>query len=493
MITSEELQKGKETLQRLAVKDLEACMQSFKDFLPNNCDPYNDVLNIEGRYKEHNRKAIQQVLSTEAEELGFNQIRTDILALIAGLELEDLAPSKKKKPESFIERNRLTVMLSFGLLTLVAVLIAYWANANDAKWFKMPENKTGFLLYKIPEEMQAQEETECTVRIAFDSTTIKQGVQTEDVQMETIRTSQKMAVELIDASSEKTFEIRNILGDDEQFIEEEDYTEWRFGVTPLVAGAYDLILKVMVIEEVDGKERRKNLSFDRTIQIQTAPVDLTKVDFVNMGRVISEKVNNELEEGVVRFSKILTQEELENSATEDSDQGSKPMSGSASTPHTGAKPTEAAVIPVANEDSKASIGPPTGSSNQKEYNRNRVKTGSKPTTRVKTDSEQFVYFRYNSTKFQNHDQAMRVLSKVAKNLLQTGERITLIGYTDSSGTEAYNQSLGEKRAQKVARLLRLKGVPDDQIEFVSKGENEPVVSNATEAQRQKNRRVVLVL
>jgi len=65
------------------------------------------------------------------------------------------------------------------------------------------------------------------------------------------------------------------------------------------------------------------------------------------------------------------------------------------------------------------------------------------------------------------------------------------GHTDSEGTEAYNQTLSEKRAQAVKRYL-LENYPDienDQLAAKGYGEGSPIASNDTAEGRAQNRRV----
>lgn len=78
---------------------------------------------------------------------------------------------------------------------------------------------------------------------------------------------------------------------------------------------------------------------------------------------------------------------------------------------------------------------------------------------------------------------------VAEMKIDQVEQITVVGHTDSIGTEAYNQKLSERRAKTVADYLVSKGVPAAKIKAYGKGETQPVASNKTKAGRAKNRRV----
>ncbi|KVD59166.1 flagellar motor protein MotB [Burkholderia ubonensis] len=67
--------------------------------------------------------------------------------------------------------------------------------------------------------------------------------------------------------------------------------------------------------------------------------------------------------------------------------------------------------------------------------------------------------------------------------------IEVSGYTDSQGSDAYNQRLSEQRAQTVAQYLSDHGVRARQFSAKGYGKANPVASNATAQGRAKNRRV----
>ena len=67
-------------------------------------------------------------------------------------------------------------------------------------------------------------------------------------------------------------------------------------------------------------------------------------------------------------------------------------------------------------------------------------------------------------------------------------KITVEGHTDSSGGREYNLALGQKRAEAVARAMRLSGLADRQIEAVSFGKEKPAALGADDASMAKNRR-----
>lgn len=71
-------------------------------------------------------------------------------------------------------------------------------------------------------------------------------------------------------------------------------------------------------------------------------------------------------------------------------------------------------------------------------------------------------------------------------------RVKIEGYTDSVGSDSYNQSLSESRAEAVADALRVRGVSDSQLKAQGFGKEYPVATNSTPAGRQQNRRVEIV-
>ena len=82
------------------------------------------------------------------------------------------------------------------------------------------------------------------------------------------------------------------------------------------------------------------------------------------------------------------------------------------------------------------------------------------------------------------------LDKVADNLKQyPNSLIDVYGHTDSTGSDAYNQTLSENRARTVANYLSMQGVTPARIRSQGYGETMPVADNTTDEGRRKNRRV----
>jgi outer membrane protein OmpA-like peptidoglycan-associated protein len=67
------------------------------------------------------------------------------------------------------------------------------------------------------------------------------------------------------------------------------------------------------------------------------------------------------------------------------------------------------------------------------------------------------------------------------------------GHTDSIGSEAYNLSLGQRRAEALAAHLVAQGIDPGRIATRSLGESLPAASNDTEEGRARNRRVEIIV
>ena len=85
--------------------------------------------------------------------------------------------------------------------------------------------------------------------------------------------------------------------------------------------------------------------------------------------------------------------------------------------------------------------------------------------------------------------SLRELGDDIKSKGATVVDIDVVGHTDSTGPEDYNQGLSERRAQAVADFIISEGVDASIIDVSGEGENNPIASNATREGRAENRRV----
>lgn len=87
-------------------------------------------------------------------------------------------------------------------------------------------------------------------------------------------------------------------------------------------------------------------------------------------------------------------------------------------------------------------------------------------------------------------QYREVLSRIAGILLTAnGYRVQIYGHTDDVGTEAYNQSLSERRAQAVRDYLVAAGIDPQIISVQGFGKTNPIVPGTSPEARARNRRV----
>ncbi|MBV7431408.1 MULTISPECIES: OmpA family protein [unclassified Acidovorax] len=103
-----------------------------------------------------------------------------------------------------------------------------------------------------------------------------------------------------------------------------------------------------------------------------------------------------------------------------------------------------------------------------------------------------VLFAFNKAELSA--QAGPRLDKLASFLKQFPDRKLLIeGYTDSVGSDGYNQDLSDRRAQSVRDALVQRGVDSSRITARGYGKAHPVADNASPEGRAMNRRVEIVI
>jgi formylglycine-generating enzyme len=217
-------------LRDLIVEGIPETMKALKAVLPPNSARYQDLLLIEGRLKEANIAALRGTLSNDDLQLAYNQIRASLLDLINELTDADLSDA----PPSVAEPAKA---------------------------------RSGNILYRIPDAMQLNHEHKCIVRIAVNEELLLENIELDqDIRLQSIRISDVMLVQLLDPSGEQPFHIRSV-NSAEQFIDEDTFTEWLFYVKPLREGTWPLLLKVAVLELVNGKERQREIVLEESIQI----------------------------------------------------------------------------------------------------------------------------------------------------------------------------------------------------------------------------------
>lgn len=103
-------------------------------------------------------------------------------------------------------------------------------------------------------------------------------------------------------------------------------------------------------------------------------------------------------------------------------------------------------------------------------------------------SKRVIYFLYDSSEVD--PQYIPVVNNHAGYLASNpGAAVVLEGHADERGSPEYNIALGEQRAKSVAKLMKLQGVSDGQIQIVSYGEEKPASYGHDDSAWQQNRRV----
>jgi outer membrane protein OmpA-like peptidoglycan-associated protein len=103
-------------------------------------------------------------------------------------------------------------------------------------------------------------------------------------------------------------------------------------------------------------------------------------------------------------------------------------------------------------------------------------------------SKMGVYFDFNqSTINANSKLALDKLVSIFKEYPETN--ILVEGHTDDKGTDSYNLSLSQRRADAVGNYLKANGILSSRLAIKWYGESQPKVDNTTDANRAENRRV----
>ncbi|MCP4205330.1 MAG: OmpA family protein [bacterium] len=104
--------------------------------------------------------------------------------------------------------------------------------------------------------------------------------------------------------------------------------------------------------------------------------------------------------------------------------------------------------------------------------------------------------RFGFDKTELAEEGVEALATFAADLKSQNEDvfIEIQGHTDSTGSDAYNLTLGEKRAETVRRYLSKEhGIALHRMSVISYGESSPIADNETREGRETNRRVGLVV
>lgn len=101
---------------------------------------------------------------------------------------------------------------------------------------------------------------------------------------------------------------------------------------------------------------------------------------------------------------------------------------------------------------------------------------------------------FDLDQYELRDGAQRTIGRIADFLSEYENRQVLVeGFTDSTGARDYNQQLSERRAESVRNALVARGIDAARIRTRGYGLEFPVATNDTQAGRQLNRRVEVII
>ncbi len=110
----------------------------------------------------------------------------------------------------------------------------------------------------------------------------------------------------------------------------------------------------------------------------------------------------------------------------------------------------------------------------------------------KIDISDKIHFRTMSAELEQRSHG--VLDEVAKVLSDNPAlRVEIQGHTDSRGSDRRNRELSQRRAEAVMHYLVERGIEEQRLDAVGRGEEIPVADNGTDDGRSDNRRVEFVV
>lgn len=203
-------------------------LERLKLMLVQNKQRVNEIIRLESRLSQLNKDFRFQFITKEAFDTQYALLTKAVIDYLDELQPADLETQKSEQPK---------------------------------------KKNGGHLLHRIPDQMQLNKRTKCVVRLAhLEAELLENYTMTEDTVVKSIRVAEVMEVDLQDRNEEKAFEIMTPNSKD-QFLDEGYYTEWIFYVKPIREGKYELTLVVSVLEEIRGRERRRDVVLEEVVTI----------------------------------------------------------------------------------------------------------------------------------------------------------------------------------------------------------------------------------
>ncbi|MDO8366706.1 MAG: hypothetical protein Q7T20_07920 [Saprospiraceae bacterium] len=214
---------------------LPEALNALLALLPDRSEIYRIVSALIARLNAANKERFRNTIDFDEYQRRVDQVSADFFDLLAGLKESDF----EDKPAS--------------------------ARATAGK--------QGSVLYRVPDVMQIQKPTRCTIRVAVDEDTILENILLDEhVEIKSrVEISDVMSAELIDPEG-NTFLI-NPLNKHTQLVKDTGFTEWNFNVTPLIEGVHQLLVKVSIMEIVPGfaEPIPREVSLMETVTIVAEP------------------------------------------------------------------------------------------------------------------------------------------------------------------------------------------------------------------------------
>ena len=199
-------------------------------------------------------QALRQLLIL-SEQLKDEDLREEILLLSARYNEYEKG---RQQDTTTLEEQRISIArINAALLFVIRRLPAEVSLSRIQK---------GQVLYHVPREMQISKESKCIVRIAYSKKMLVEGLNLDkDTEIRpNISVSDYMKVEIIDPNEGSIFKIRTT-SQLVQFVDRDDFTEWRFYVKPLKLGKQLLELKITVMLMIDDEPRPRERTLEENI------------------------------------------------------------------------------------------------------------------------------------------------------------------------------------------------------------------------------------
>ncbi|WNJ18300.1 OmpA family protein [Pontibacter sp. G13] len=104
-----------------------------------------------------------------------------------------------------------------------------------------------------------------------------------------------------------------------------------------------------------------------------------------------------------------------------------------------------------------------------------------------------ITFQRGSDRYLNRSSVMTLLDSLKQAIGESEIDVVIVGHTCDLGTEALNQAMGIKRAERLMKDLTTRSFHLGEITIESQGETRPLNDNSNEAERGRNRRVAFTI